>query len=121
MVRISVEAKNILSDWLKGCIDNPTPTDEEIETLSQQTGLTQNQVDRWIFNNKTAVATKIQRDAVKNLLGNHKELEQFMKNRPGKIQLRAILNYALRDQHCTINGKNISYSFWKYKRVSSQF
>ncbi|KAL3887658.1 hypothetical protein ACJMK2_000053 [Sinanodonta woodiana] len=50
---LSNDAVNILSMWYERHLQYPYPTDEEVKTLSELTGVTEKQVKKWMANKRT--------------------------------------------------------------------
>jgi hypothetical protein len=56
-------AVKILKDWMLVHIDHPYPTDEEKETLKQQTGLSFGQISNWMANTRRRQKARPRRTA----------------------------------------------------------
>jgi hypothetical protein len=56
-------AVKILKDWLVTHIDHPYPTDEEKESLKEQTGLTISQISNWMANTRRRQKARPKRSA----------------------------------------------------------
>ncbi|KAF2690162.1 hypothetical protein K458DRAFT_474478 [Lentithecium fluviatile CBS 122367] len=56
-------AVKILRDWLVAHIDHPYPTDEEKESLKEQTGLTISQISNWMANTRRRQKARPKRSA----------------------------------------------------------
>jgi hypothetical protein len=60
-------AVKILKDWMLQHIDHPYPTDEEKETLTQQTGLSIGQISNWMANTRRRQKARPKRSASPSL------------------------------------------------------
>jgi hypothetical protein len=56
-------AVKVLKDWMLMHIDHPYPTDEEKETLKQQTGLSIGQISNWMANTRRRQKARPKRSA----------------------------------------------------------
>ncbi|EDU45194.1 homeobox and c2h2 transcription factor [Pyrenophora tritici-repentis] len=56
-------AVKVLKDWILMHIDHPYPTEEEKETLQQQTGLSMNQISNWMANTRRRQKARPKRSA----------------------------------------------------------
>jgi hypothetical protein len=56
-------AVKVLKDWMLVHIDHPYPTDEEKETLKQQTGLSVGQIANWMANTRRRQKARPKRSA----------------------------------------------------------
>lgn len=60
-------AVKVLKDWMLMHIDHPYPTDEEKETLKQETGLSVGQISNWMANTRRRQKARPKRSASPSL------------------------------------------------------
>ncbi len=61
--RFPKSAVKILKDWMQTHIDNPYPTEEEKEMLTEQTGLNVGQISNWMANTRRRQKARPKRSA----------------------------------------------------------